>query len=330
MKIKIKKAEKLSIDILEKIGFSTVDAKLITKNLIDAELAGRKSHGLIRLLAIKKRADEKRIAVTEKEEFSKVDKNYLLLEAKRKPGFIGIYKSLEKAIPMAKKSNVVIAGVKDAGYCTGFMGAYAREAVLKDLIFISFTNSSGGMVPYGAKQELWGTNPVTFAIPAKGKPVILDMASSKITWGTWLVAKNEGKKLPKGVAIDKEGVLTTDPEKAVEGGFLPIAMHKGSGLGFIVDLLAGALTGSMVGKIVKGGWGTFYILIKPIVFRPIDEFKKDVSLAIKELKGLPKAKGFREIYFPGEQSLKKREETLKKGEIEVGNELMIGLEKLTK
>ena len=116
----------------------------------------------------------------------------------------------------------------------------------------------------------------------------------------------------------------------MKGGLLPIAGHKGSGLAFIVELLAGALTGSRVGYSVPGGWGTFYILINRALFRPIDKFKDDVETAIKELKNAPKADGFDEIYFPGERSQKLREENLKAGEIEVSDQLIQNLKLLIK
>lgn len=95
-----------------------------------------------------------------------------------------------------------------------------------------------------------------------------------------------------------EGELTTDPEEAMEGGLLPIAEHKGSGLGFIIELLAGALTSSHVGYNVKGGWGSLFILINPTILRDLNEFKNDVTSAITELKSLPRAKGVDEIYYP--------------------------------
>jgi L-2-hydroxycarboxylate dehydrogenase (NAD+) len=95
------------------------------------------------------------------------------------------------------------------------------------------------------------------------------MASSQITWGDLLVAKNAGKEIKEGAAIDGEGNLTTDPGKAMEGGLLPFFGRKGSGLAFIVELLGGALTGSRVGNNVAGGWGSFYILIDPTLFRPL-------------------------------------------------------------
>ncbi len=136
-----------------------------------------------------------------------------------------------------------------------------------------------------------------------------------------MVSKNEGKKIKEGVAIDGDGKVTTDPEKAMKGGILPVGGHKGSGIAFMVEMLAGALTGSMVGGAVEGGWGSFYILINPESFRSIDDFKKDAGLAIRKLKESKKMHGVEEIYFPGEQSHKIRQKNLELGTIDVSEKL---------
>lgn len=331
MKIRIDEARKLSIGILNKLGFSKEDSGLITENLIDAELVEKKSHGLVRLPAIKRNIERGDISPTHEDiEILRDTSNSLLIDAKNKPAFIAIYRSLDLVIKKAKKAGIAVVGIQNAAYCSGFIGSYARKAALQDLIFIGFNNSPGGLVPYGSKRELWGTNPLTVGIPTQKIPVILDMASSKITWGDLLVARQKSEKIKEGVAIDRSGKPTVDPEKAMKGGLLPIAKHKGSGLAFIVELLAGALTGSRVGYAVKGGWGTSYILISPALFRPIRKFKKDVEAAIKELKAAPRAKGFDEIYFPGEQSYKLREENLKANEIEISDNLMEELRTILK
>ncbi len=331
MKIKIDEAKQLSNKILRKIGFSDGDSHLITQNLIDGELTGRKSHGFVRLPAIKRNVEGGKLSTTHEEiEIVKETNSSLLINAKNKPGFIAIYKSLEKAIPKAKESGIVVVGIQDAEYCSGYIGSYATHAASNDLIFIGFNNSPGGLVPYGSKKELWGTDPITVGIPTNDVPVILDMASSKITWGELMVAKQEGRKIREGAAIDKDGNPTTNPEEAMAGGLLPIAEHKGSGLAFIVELLAGALTGSRVGQSVNGGWGTSYILINPAIFRPIEKFKRDVEIAIKELKNAPKAEGINEIYYPGEQSEKRKNENTKSGEIEINDNLHTALQEILK
>lgn len=141
------------------------------------------------------------------------------------------------------------------------------------------------------------------------------MASSKIIWGELLVAKETGKNIPENTAIDANGNMTIDPLAAMEGGLLPFAGHKGSGLAFIVELLAGGLTSSRIGYDIKGGWGAFYILIDHSLFIDITEFKNDIDIAIKELKSIPKSSVTNEIYFPGEKSFLKIEENAKKDSI---------------
>lgn len=329
MKIKIQEAENLAKTALTKLGFRDKDSDLIVKNLIEAELADKKTHGLIRIPALKKQIANGKITIDNNplETISETPSS-LHLNGNNKSGFIVIYQSLEKAIQKAKESGMVSVGLKDLSYASGFIGAYARLATENDLIFIGFNNSAGGLIPHGSKKELWGTNPLTIGVPTNSDPVILDMASSMTTWGNLMVAKQEGKQLPEGVALDEDGKPTTDPEKAMAGGILPFGGHKGSGLAFIVELLAGALTGSRVGYSVEGGWGTFYILLDPKIFRPIDAFKTDVSKAIQELKNAPKADGVGEIFYAGEQSNRLRSAHLESGEIEVSDKLLAELKEI--
>ena len=148
------------------------------------------------------------------------------------------------------------------------------------------------------------------------------MATSKITVGQLINHQRNKKPLPPESAIDAKGNFTTDAEIAwVEGALLPIAGYKGSGLTFIGEMLAGALTGSRVGHSVPGGWGTFFILFDPTIFRPLKDFKKDIDTAINELKTSKKREGVTEIYYPGEKSEKLRQVNQKNGYVEVEESL---------
>ncbi len=321
--MKISQATKLSNDILTKLGFTKEESQLITQNLIEAELVEKKTHGLVRLPAISKKVAAGQMSPTTDEiEIIKENPATLHIDAKHKPGFYALYKSLEIAFEKVAKSGIVAVGLKDLAYASGYIGDYARLAAEKGHVFIGFNNSPGGLVPHGAIENMWGTNPLTISVPTHDIPVILDMASSQCTWGDLMVAKTEGRNIRQDVAIDSDGNMTIDPAKAMEGGILPIAGHKGSGLAFIIELLGGGLSNSRVGKATDGGWGSFYILINPAMFRDINAFKDDVKKAIDELKSTPKAKGVREIFFPGEQSYYKRKKNLEQDRIEVSDKLM--------
>ncbi|OGD63718.1 hypothetical protein A2160_03495 [Candidatus Beckwithbacteria bacterium RBG_13_42_9] len=144
------------------------------------------------------------------------------------------------------------------------------------------------------------------------------MATSKITVGQLLKYQRDNQQLPSDSAIDKVGTITTDPDIAWnKGSLIPIGGHKGSGLSFMNEMLAGALTASKVGFAVNGGWGTFFILIDPTIFRSLDEFKHDVQAGIDELKLSNRRTGVNEIFYPGERSQLKRLENIKNGYVEI-------------
>jgi LDH2 family malate/lactate/ureidoglycolate dehydrogenase len=227
---------------------------------------------------------------------------------------------IDLAIEKVKQSKMVCVGIKNIGM-SGYIGDYAHMVTNHNCIFIGFNNSPKGLVPHGAKRGIWGTNPLTIGVPTHDIPVILDMASTQTTWGNLMLATSKGQSLEAGVAIDAEGSPTVDPSLAALGGLLPFAGPKGSGLGFIIELLAGALTGSRVGCSVPGEGGCFYIVIDPTLFRDLKEFKDDIQTAIKELKSTPRANGFHEIFYTGEQSQKRRLESLKVGSIIIDQEI---------
>ncbi len=328
--MKITAARALSKQILTKLGFPAEEAELITQNLIEAELVEKPTHGLIRLPNIAKLVAEGKIAVGGAEmSLISETRASLQFDGHHKAGFYVIYKSLEQAFTKAKATGLVAVALKNLAYASGYIGDYARLAAEQNLIFIGFHNSPAGLVPFGAKRSLWGTNPITIGVPTHDAPVILDMASSKTTWGNLLLAKSLGQTLPTtDLAIDQTGEPTSDPAAAMLGGLLPIAGHKGSGLALIVELLAGGLSNSRVGKAVEGGWGSFYLLLDPTLFRRLDDFKNDVQKALAEIKAAPKAKAVTEIFFPGEQAANKRQANLQMGTIEVSEKLLKNLEEM--
>lgn len=330
--ISIESARKLSKEVLSKLGFQISECKLITQNLIEAELAERKTHGLMRLKEIGELVNTKK--VTPSEDDIKVineHKASLHIDCRYKPGFYAIYRSLDIAFKKVEDSGIVVVALKNFTNASGYMGDYARMAVEKDLVFISFnTSSPARLVPHGSIQRLWGTNPIVIGIPSLKIPVILDMSTSVTPWGNVMLAKNENNNLEHGVAVDSEGNITISPEEAMNGGLLPLGGHKGSGLAFVGELLGGALTNSKVGdQAVRGGWGTLYILIDPSIFRNVEDFKSDVQKAIDELKMSKKAPNVDDIYFPGERTYIKRQKNIEKGIIEISTKLKGELESMS-
>jgi len=199
-------------------------------------------------------------------------------------------------------------------------GYYAEKAAKKGLVAFCFTNAPPAIAPYGAKKTLFGTNPICFACPTGTKiPFVLDTSISVINRGKIRRAAKLGKKIPMGVALDKYGNPTTNPNKALEGFQLPIAGFKGSGLAWMVDILAGVLTGSNHGGKVKDPFDDFsgpqnighlFIVFKTNLF--VNNYIKRIKENIKSVKKLPKIKGVKRIYYPGENKVARLKENSKK------------------
>ncbi|MFL2889668.1 MAG: Ldh family oxidoreductase [Pelagibacteraceae bacterium] len=312
LKLKIKK-------IFIKYGLSKKHSEICASYLIKAELLGAKSHGVARLKMYCDRLSKKLINPKPKIKIRKISSAVSYVDADDSIGFVSANIGIEQAIKNAKKSGIGLVAVKKSGHY-GLSSFYAEQAVRKGLMVWCFTNAPPAIAPYGAKKSLFGTNPVCFGTPTGKVPFILDMSTSRINRGVIRRASKLGKKIPYGVAMDRSGKITTDPNKALLGTQLPIADFKGSGLAWMVDILSGVLTGSSHGGKTKDPFDDFtgpqnmghlFITINPKIFigkKYLKEIKKNISL----VKNLPKAKGFSSILYPGERKNKTYKKNLKK------------------
>ena len=143
-----------------------------------------------------------------------------------------------------------------------------------------------------------------------------------------------GLKIPFDVALDKNGKPTNDPKKAIEGVQLPIAGFRGSGLAWMVDILSGVFTGGNHSGKVRDPFDDFsgpqeighlFITIKPNLF--VGNYNKRIKENIKRIKKLPKIKGTKEIFYPGQNKFKRYKTNLKKG-IEIPKNILEDIKKL--
>ncbi|EGH02383.1 MULTISPECIES: Ldh family oxidoreductase [Pseudomonas syringae group] len=155
---------------------------------------------------------------------------------------------------LAAASSLLIDKVRSAGIAVlAIRNSHHFAALWPDvepfaeqgLVALSMVNSMTCVVPHGARQPLFGTNPIAFAAPrAGGEPVVFDLATSAIAHGDVQIAAREGRLLPAGMGVDREGRPTEDPRAILDGGaLLPFGGHKGSALSMMVELLAAGLTG---------------------------------------------------------------------------------------
>jgi L-2-hydroxycarboxylate dehydrogenase (NAD+) len=319
LKVKQSILKKKIIKIFENHNLISSHALICADALINAELVGAPSHGLSRLKMYCDRIKKKVINSKPKIKIKKISQSICHVDANNSIGFVAADIGIKQAIKNAKKTGIGLVGIKNSGHY-GLSGYYAEQAVKKNLIVFCFTNAPPAIAPHGAKKSLFGTNPICFGTPTSSKvPFILDTSVSVINRGKIRVAAKTGKKIPKGVALDKFGKPTTDAKKALEGVQLPIAEFRGSGLAWMVDILSGVFTGGNHAGRVKDPFDDFsgpqnighlFIVIKPNLF--VGNYNQRIKENIKRIKRLPKIKGVKEILYPGQSKSRRYKINLKK------------------
>jgi LDH2 family malate/lactate/ureidoglycolate dehydrogenase len=202
----------------------------------------------------------------------------------------------------------------------------------------SVVASANHMAMWGGAETLLGTNPLAVAIPAgEEAPVVLDIATTVVSYGTVKNYRLQGKQMPEGWMVSREdGGPLTDPAQSEHGLLLPIGGYKGSGLALVLGLLAGTLNGAAFGRDVidfnyddSGACDTGHFIITLDVsrFLPIAAFKAQIDRQLRELKSSPVLPGFDEIRLPGEQRRARRAERVAKG-VPVFPEVVEQLDKL--
>ncbi len=319
------KLEKKIIKIFKNLQLSNNHAEISAKALINAELVGAYGHGLSRLKMYCDRIKKKLINPKPKIKIKKISQSISHIDANNSIGFVSADIGIKTAIKHAKKTGIGMVAVKNSGHY-GLSGYYAEQAVKKNLITMIFTNAPPAIAPYGALKSLFGTNPICFGAPTGSKiPFILDTSISMINRGKIRVAARNNQKIPLGVALDKFGKPTINAKKALEGVQLPIAGFRGSGLAWMVDILSGVLTGGNHAGKVKDPFDDFsgpqnighlFVTFKANLFQK--NYNQRIKQNIKIIKKLPKAKGVKEIMYPGQNKFYRFKKNTKK-EILINN-----------
>ena len=294
-------------------------AEICSNYLVKAEILDAKGHGLARLKMYCDRIKAKVINPKPKIKIKKISSSASYIDADNSIGFVSADIGIKQAIKNAKKTGIGLVAIKKSGHY-GLSSFYAEQAVNNKLMVFCFTNAPAALAPHGAKKSLFGTNPICFGVPTGGVPFVFDASTSIINRGAIRRADKFGLKIPYGVALNKQGRITTNAKEALRGTQLPIAGFKGSGLAWMVDILSGVFTGSSHGGKTKDPFDDFsgpqnmghlFITINPKIFIG-NKFIKEIKKNIKLVKKLPKAKGFSNILYPGERKNKTYKKNLNK------------------
>jgi LDH2 family malate/lactate/ureidoglycolate dehydrogenase len=253
-------------------------------------------------------------------------------------GHLVMQRAADTAIALAKENGVAWVGARRSNHA-GAAGVYASMTLPHDMIGIYAVVANANHMPvWGAAESLLSTNPIAFAVPAGSEPpVVLDIATTVVSYGTVKAYKLQGKPMPEGWMIDaKDGKPVTDSAKSAEGLLMPIGGHKGSGLALVLGLLAGVLNGAAFGREVVDfnaddesacNTGHFIIALDVSRFLPIAIFKSEIDRHLRDLKSSPVLPGFDSIRLPGQQRQARRAERARDG-VPVLTEVVELLDKL--
>lgn len=311
-----------------KHNVSEQHARLAAEILITADLRGVSSHGIIRLNTYYgSRIRKGLIDPTSPFRVEHETPSTLHIDGGNGLGMVVGYNAMQLCIQKARESGAAFVTAHNSNHY-GIAGYYAMLALPHDMIGMSFTNAQPLVAPTYGRTALIGTNPIAVAAPTLNqRPFVLDMATSIVPIGKVTVYDKAGESIPAGWGIDKDGQITTTPRDVLQGGALmPLGGtalmrgYKGYGLGLMVDIFAGVLSGAAYGPHVgRSGQnnianvGHFFAAIRIDAFRDPLDFKHDLDAYIELLKDAPKAAGEDRIFIHGEKEFELAEKHEREG-----------------
>ena len=294
--------------VYQRVGMPEADARLAADTLVQADLWGHQSHGVMRLSWYVARLAAGVCDPVARPEIVVDAGAIAVMDGHDGMGQVLAARAAEASIARARAHGIGAVALRNSNHFGTAMYFTLMAARAGCVAFLS-TNASPAMAPWGGRKKTVGTNPWSWAAPAgKHAPMVLDIANTGVARGKIYLARQQGLPIPEGWAINAQGEPTTDPAEAIDGIVLPMAQHKGYAIAVIMDMLSGVLTGSGFGTGVHGpyqtehksGAGQLMIALDIASIQPIAEFGDRMERYIAELKSVPLAAGFEEVVYPGE------------------------------
>jgi LDH2 family malate/lactate/ureidoglycolate dehydrogenase len=310
---------RLGAAAFENVGMTnkkTID--IIMNHLMHNEMAGKRSHGLLRVKwCVKKHISQ--YGLPEGDPVMALDAGALgIVDGKNNIGVVAAELAAERAIEKAKEYGIAFVGARNHHGTTGTMHYYNSKFVENGLIGIAGCNSLAMVCHPDGFDPVIGTNPISFGIPSIQTPCVIDVTTAQWAYGKLLEMKQKAEPMPVDAIVDKNGKPSTDILDAMNGAMLPMNGIKGFSLGLAIEILGGALIGAKSGRdAVKGSDGIFFITIDPDKLVGREQFEKHVKALLQEVKSSSHHAEISEILIPGERSAKNLQKSIENNEIEI-------------
>lgn len=309
--------------VLATYGVPEGHARTTALRMLDADVRGMDGHGIFRLAQYALRLEAGGYNVQPDIRAVRETPVSALIDGDNGLGQVVVTHAAEVAMEKAEESGLAWVGVRGSNHA-GAAGVYAALGLERGLIGLYLAvGSSNHLPPWGGIDPLLSTNPIAVAIPAGDEaPVVLDMATTVVSYGRIKVAAERGEAMPEGWMVDRTGAPITDPARSGEGFLLPIGGYKGYGLGLVVGLLAGVLNGAAFGSDVVNftqdhetppNTGQTVVMVRPDLFRPAEEFRAEMDQRIRELRGSTPMEGHPPVRVPGDRAPQRQAEAEEEG-----------------
>lgn len=299
-----------------RFGLGESASACVADALIEAELWGRPTHGLMRVSGIVRMLKG---GLTGEPTIDAEGPSFARINGAGCLGYVVSSRAVEAAVSRAKESGLAVVGARNSAH-NGMLGYFVYCLARSGLIGFATTHCRPSVAAFGASEGVLGTNPVALACPSpepNGDPVLVDLATSAVTYGEMEHRRREGSSLAEGVALDASGTPTTDPASAQAGTVLPFGAPngegKGSALGLMVELLSSLAVGAPPFPDKAGTYGHFFMAFRPDLLAGEGSYRDGWEQVLQRFGVLRPRSGFPQPRLPGARAMVRRREGLRDG-----------------
>jgi LDH2 family malate/lactate/ureidoglycolate dehydrogenase len=302
--------ERVSQSILAAAGTPADLAAVVATSLVDADLAGHPSHGVIRLTSYMANVRSGQVQPAARATVERLGGGCARVDGAWGWGQPAARLATATASELAGEQGVALVTIARCNHI-GRLGEYVEMLTRAGRMAFMTCNARPAVAPFGGFTRLLGTNPVAWGTPRRDgrPPLVVDFAKAAIAEGKLKVAHAAGKKAPAGAVLDRDGRPTEETAVFYDGGALTtFGGHKGFGLSVMAEVLGGIMsgTGASAAANFEGGNGTAILAVDATRFVAADEFEAQVEAFAEQLQAAPRAPGFDEILLPGEPEWRSR------------------------
>ncbi|MDX1432245.1 MAG: Ldh family oxidoreductase [Gammaproteobacteria bacterium] len=325
---------RLVTEIFTRAGCSRAEAARVAARLAGANLRGHDSHGVIRTPRYLGWLDDGLMVPGRDISIERETDNIAIIDGNYGFGQTVGEQTVAIGVTKALAHGVGVTALKNSGHL-GRIGDWAELAAESNVVSIHMVNVRGSLLvaPFGGTERRMGTSPFCAGIPRPGlPPIVLDFATSLVAEGKALVALRGGAPLPEGALIRPDGSYTSDPSPLYgdiapgryadpgtgPGALCPFGLHKGSGLNFLMEMMAGALGGSGTAGAVGeprrrfcNGMFSLYFAVE--AFHGDEWFANEVRSYVEFVKSSKPIEPGGEVLVPGEKELRTMAARLERG-----------------